>query len=108
MRSKIRAVSSYLWRDHKYLNIVFIFLTLTVLFQEFLVYFIEKPTLTTVTKSEMEPDNFPVVLICPDPATDLSFLLTKGYPDTFHYQAVWSTLIGRDSTRLGSHWSRAS
>ena len=23
-----------------------------------------------------------------------------------YYQAVWSTLIGRGSTRLGSHWSR--
>ena len=23
-------------------------------------------------------------------------------------QSVWSTLIGRGSTRLGSHWSRAS
>ena len=86
LSSTIKAAGSYLWKDHKYLKIFFILFTLTVLFQEFLVFFIEKPTLTTVTKSEMEPDNFPVVLICPDPATDLSFLLTKGYPDTFHYQ----------------------
>ena len=85
MLSNIKAASSYLWKDHKYLKIFFLLLTLLVLFQEFVVFFIEKPTLTTVTKSEMGPDNLPVVLICPDPATDLSFLLTKGYPDTFHY-----------------------
>ena len=33
--------------------------------------------------------------------------------ELFHFfsqpnRAVWSTLIGRDPTRLGSHWSRAS
>ena len=86
MLAIIKAGSSYLWKDHKYLKIFFILFTVTVLFQEFMVFFIEKPTLTTVTKSKMEPDNVPVILICPDPATNLSFLLTKGYPDTFHYQ----------------------
>ena len=86
LSSTIKAAGSYLWKDHKYLKIFFILFTVTVLFQEFMVFFIEKPTLTTVTKSKMEPDNVPVILICPDPATNLSFLLTKGYPDTFHYQ----------------------
>ena len=86
MLSNIKSAGSYLWKDHKYLKIFFLLLTVMVLFQEFVVFFIEKPTLTTVTKSKMEPDNLPVVLICPDPATDLSFLLTKGYKDNFHYQ----------------------
>ena len=95
MLSNIKAASSYLWKDHKYLKIFFILLTLLVLFQELVVFFIEKPTLTTVTKSQMGPDNLPVVLICPDPATDLSFLLTKGYPDTFHYQVG---MIANDTT----------
>ena len=85
MLSNIKAATFYLWMDHKYLKIFFIVLTVIVLFQEFVVFFIEKPTLTRVTKSKMRPDNLPVVLICPDPATDLSFLLSKGYPDTFHY-----------------------
>ena len=100
MLAHIKAASSYLWKDHKYLKIFFLLLTLLVLFQEFVVFFIEKPTLTTVTKSQMGPDNLPVVLICPDPATDLSFLLTKGYPDTFHYQvAEWSTSMSRTLPR---------
>ena len=103
MLSNIKTANSYLWKDHKYLKIFFIILTLIVLFQEFVLFFIEKPTLTRVTKSKMGPDNFPVVLICPDPATDISFLMTKGYPDTFHYHVG---ITANDTTEsVLSRWS---
>ena len=108
MLSHIKAASSYLRKDHKYLKIFFIVLTLIVLFQEFVVFFIEKPTLTTVIKSKMGPDNLPVVLICPDPATDVSFLFSKGYPDTFYYHlgiTANDTTAQQEETQMYYLWS---
>ena len=34
----------------------------------------------------MTPDNFPEILICPEPGADLSVLLTAGYQDSIFYQ----------------------
>ena len=94
MLSNIKTVSSFLWKDHKYLKIVFILLTGFVLFEELVVFFIDKPTLTTVIKAEMGPENFPQVLVCPDPAADLSILVPRGYQDGYHYQLG---ITGNDS-----------
>ena len=38
------------------------------------------------TFPKMTPDNFPEILICPEPGADLSVLLTAGYQDSIFYQ----------------------
>ena len=102
MLSEIKAASAVLWKDHKYLKIIFIFLTGFVLFEEMVVFFIDKPTLTTIIKSGLEPQHFPEILLCPDPALDLSVLLPRGYQDGYHYQIG---VTGNDTHYEYYRWS---
>ena len=102
MLSHIKTASSFLVKDHKYLKIIFIFLTGFVLFEELVVFLFDKPTLTTVVKTEMTPEHFPEVLVCPDPPIDLSLVLPRGYQDGYHYQLG---ITGNDTNYQAYLWS---
>ena len=51
----------------------------------FSIFFIEKPTLTTVKKSRFEPQLFPEILICSEPSFDLDEINALGYSDSWNY-----------------------
>ena len=73
----------YLVKDFGSLQILFIVLCGLVLLEELYVFFFEKPTLTTVIKSEYS--EVPDILICPQPAVYVETLKSLGYPEYLQY-----------------------
>ena len=45
-----------------------------ILLEELFVFFIEKPTLTKTIKAELTNEEYPEIIICPQPSVDLSQL----------------------------------
>ena len=72
-------------QDYGFLKIFFIVLCALVIFQELYVFFILKPTLTKSVKSSIEKDDFPEILICPEPSSYGEQLVKHGYNEMYSY-----------------------
>ena len=90
---------TFVLKDYKILKISFMVLTSYLLIDEIRVFLVTKPTLTSVTQTNIKPEDFPVVLICPKQGFDLQSLHKLGYP--------YSTFYGRgiiNSTKNQISW----
>ena len=67
------------------IKIGFILLTSYLLLEEFYIFFIVRPTLTTQTKSRITPHDFPEIIICPIPSFAQEELLSVGYENSYKY-----------------------
>lgn len=74
-----------LFKDYRILKITFIILTSFLLIDDMYVFLVSKPTLTSVTQTNIQTNNFPDILICPDQAFDLHSLHKIGYKISTHY-----------------------
>ena len=72
-------------KDFRILKICFLVLTLYLLIEEIIDFVIIKPTLTSVTQTNLTPANFPDILICPEKAFDLDYIHKLGYKYSFYY-----------------------
>ena len=50
-------------------------------------FFVLKPTLTSSTKRKYKPEDFPEILLCPEPSIDIQALKSLGYTSKESYQA---------------------
>ena len=99
LSAKLKMFLHSILRDNRLIKICFIALTSYLLFHEIAVFLVTKPTLTSVTQTNIKPDDFPVVLICPKQGFDLQSLHELGYP--------YSTFYGRgiiNSTKNQISW----
>ena len=97
--TKLKMFLHSILRDNRLIKICFIALTSYLLFNEMLVFLVTKPTLTSVTQTNIKPEDFPVFLICPKQGFDLQSLHKLGYP--------YSTFYGRgiiNSTKNQISW----
>ena len=67
------------------IKIGFVLLTSYLLLEEFYIFFIVRPTLTTQTKSRITPLDFPEIIICPIPSFSQEELLSVGYENSYKY-----------------------
>ena len=75
----------FILKDYKILKVSFMILTSYLLIDEMRVFLITKPTLTSVTQTNIRPESFPDILICPQQAFDLNSLHNLGYKLSFYY-----------------------
>ena len=59
-----------------------------------------KPTLTTVVQTEMKPDHFPDIILCPDESFDLEEIERLGYLDILTYNRG----TPKENQSLGFGW----
>ena len=85
-----RFFRNYLIKDYGYLKLFFIILCSYFIIQELYVFFFVKPTITRSVKSKMNNDDFPEILLCPEPSYDPEAVEKHGYWDFFLY------VTGRD------------
>ena len=91
-----------LWKDHIILKLFFSALTAYLLYEEFYVFFVEKPTYTSSAKLTigkyrifdipflpsiflLEPEDYPDITLCPFPSYNQPKLESYGYGQSFEY-----------------------
>ena len=72
-------------KDFKLLKCFFFFLTFFFLYGEIRLFFVEKPSLTSVGRSTLAPEHFPEILICKIEGYDKEQLNFHGYETSFRY-----------------------
>ena len=96
--SLVKLISSYILKDYRLVKICFIVLTCDLLYEEIHVWLVRKPTLTSVTTSNIRPETFPDILLCPEQAFDLHSLNKIGYKFSFYYGVGY---ISNDRLKTG-------
>lgn len=75
----------FILRDYKLVKICFAVITIYLLYDELRIFLIEKPTLSSVTKSRLRPRNYPDIIICPVPGFDQAAIERLGYESSYYY-----------------------
>ena len=81
MRKKVLS----LFRNFALIKLFFALLTSYLLYEEFITFWIEKPTYTSSSKVKIAPQDFPDITICPFPSWNQQELLKLGYSQSFEY-----------------------
>jgi len=68
-----------LLKEFRFLKFIFVVLASYWIYEEFYTYLVLKPTFTTSSKRELEYDDFPEIIVCPEPAIDVKAAKSKGY-----------------------------
>ena len=68
-----------IFKDHRLLKFSFVLLTGYLLFDELLLFFSSKPTLTTQIQTSLQTKHFPEAVICSSPSYDQARLSSLGY-----------------------------
>ena len=72
-------------KDYRPLKLIFFILTSYLLIDELRIFLYVKPTLTSVSQTNLTPHNFPEILLCPLPSYNQSALSEVGYADSYWY-----------------------
>ena len=75
----------FILSDYKIIKACFALLTVLGLYDELYIFFISKPTLSSVSKSKLRPHNYPDIIICPVPGFDQNALARLGYDSSYYY-----------------------
>ena len=66
-------------RDNRVLKIIFVIIASYLIIDTFFLFFIRKPTYTSHEKRKITPEDFPEIIICPDPPINISAANQRGY-----------------------------
>ena len=83
-------------KDHKFLKLVFTILASYLTFEEFYTFLVVKPTYTTATKRGLKPNDFPDMILCPEPAIDIEAATSRGYEGVDDYYLGFNLKHGLD------------
>ena len=72
-------------KDYNILKIVFSILTSYFIFDTFYTWLVRQPTYTSLEKRSITGDDFPDIMVCPQPTIDKNVLQSKGYPGNDAY-----------------------
>ena len=93
----VRKCWNYVGKEYRIFNLGFAIFTSYLLIDELKLYFIYKPTFTSIVQTKLKPGHFPNILICPYPSYDLEELQSIGYDHSYDYSSGLSeegNLIG--------------
>merc|ERR1711884_622560 len=76
---------SILAKDYKVLKLIFISLTLYLIFDLFYDFLVVKPTYTSLGKRNVSIEGFPDITLCPEQVINISAAKSNGYLDLDEY-----------------------
>ena len=91
-------------QDFRILKLAFIMMTAYLLYEEFLLFFVTRPTVTSFTEEKLTPASFPEITICSDNGFNQEWLNIYGYDDSFQYKKG----LPRDKSYIGWFGHQAS
>ena len=84
--NKISSFShKYLLKDYKILKLIFTILGFYLIAEEFCTFFVRKPTYTSYEKRDISGEDFPEIMLCPEPSFDLNALKSIGFKGPANY-----------------------
>ena len=94
-----KIIRKYLWNNFGAVKISCTALCFVLIFDLFIKYFVEKPTLTSSTRTDITSRNFPMITVCYYEQIDKSSLESNGIKNLFYYR----TGEGDPSYNNGTH-----
>ena len=86
---RLRQLHSFLIKDNRVLKIFFITIASYLIIDTFILFFIRKPTYTSHEKRKITPEDFPEIIICPDPPINVSAANQRGYiTQNIYYKGI--------------------
>ena len=92
-------------KDYKLLKVIFTVITLLLIFDQFYIYFVSKPTLRFQTKRNLNSEDFPEILFCPNPSVNLDALNSRGYDGKSEYYWGVSSFYNKIESNNEIGWS---
>ena len=86
-----------IYQDFRIIKLVFIVMTSYLLYEELVVFFIKRPTVTSFTEEELTSASFPEIMICSNNGFSPEWLNIYGYDDSFQYRKG----LPRDKSFIG-------
>ena len=83
--AKFNKLISQLWKDHRILKIIFIIFASYLIFEEVYNFVVVKPTYTSTSKRKLSTEDFPDIIVCPEPSVDVNVVASKGYQGVKEY-----------------------
>ena len=83
----VRKCWNYVGKEYRIFNLCFAIFTSYLLIDELKLYFISKPTFTSIVQTKLKPEHFPNILICSYPSYDLEQLQSIGYEHSYDYSS---------------------
>ena len=93
---------SILLKDYRILKILFTILATYLIYDELTVFFIKRPTYTSTEKRKMNAQDFPEIILCPEPSIDINSVKSRGYFNTVGYFRGRSHITSAAITRQGN------
>ena len=81
----VKKATTYLLKDFRVLKLIFTSLTVVLLYDELLIFFIERPTMASIAKTALKPTNFPGIYICARSGFNQTELSKLGYEHGYKY-----------------------
>ena len=94
MTKVLNKVHSLLGKDYRFLKLFFTIFASYLIFEEFYTFWVLKPTYTTASKRDKKPEDFPDILLCPEPAIDIEAGISRGYEGIDEYYLGFNLLDG--------------
>ena len=89
----------FLVKEHRILKLIFFTFASYLIFEELYAFLVVKPTYTSSQKRNISAEDFPEILLCPEPAINLSVANAKGYHGAIQYFFGSDSILG--SKQLG-------
>ena len=89
----------FLVKEHRILKLIFFTFASYLIFEELYAFLVVKPTYTSNQKRNISAEDFPEILLCPEPAINISVANAKGYHGAIQYFFGSDSILG--SKQLG-------
>ena len=93
----------FLSTDYGVLKVLFTILCSFWIFQDFYIAFIERPTLTSHITGDFKFEDFPDIMLCPEPPIDVSLMQSLGYVNYYKYNMGYGQ-HNDGSSKLSKSW----
>ena len=80
-----KSCQNLLLKENRFLKLIFIIIASWLIFYSTYTFVVLKPTYSSEEKREISAEDFPEVMICPEPTFDIQSLLSRGHRDYFGY-----------------------
>ena len=78
-----KSCQNLLLKENRFLKLIFIIIASWLIFYSTYTFVVLKPTYSSEEKREISVEDFPEVMICPEPTFDIQSLLSRGHRDYF-------------------------
>ena len=103
MGIEVNKFLSKLCKNHRILKLIFIIFALYLIFEEFYVFVVVKPNYTYTSKRTLSAEDFPDIIVCPEPSVNADVVVSKGYQGIKEYflgfEDIGRPLMGWDGIK---------